>query len=296
MAFGLRNAPATFSRLVSRLLLGLEDFSAAYLDDILIFSETWQDHVKHLRAVFTRIQNAGLTLNQEKCEFAVAEIDYLGHHIGLNKVQPREQKVTALLNFPRPTNRKQLQQFLGLAGYYRKFIPHFADISAILSDLLKKDVKFEWKSDVDKAFLDIKSRLASRPILRPPDFSLPFHLSVDASNTAIGATLFQQIENIEHPICFFSHKLDKHQRNYSTIEKEALGLLLAVRVFSVYFGSAPVRVYTDHNPLVFMQRMANHNQKLLRWSLELQQYNLDVVHISGKDNLFSDILSRPSLE
>jgi len=178
MAFGLRNAPATFSRLVSKLLHGLEDFAAAYLDDILIFSETWDDHLKHLRAVFSRITNAGLTLNKQKCEFAVAEIDYLGHHIGLNKVQPREQKVAALLNFSRPTNRKQLQQLLGLAGYYRKFIPHFADISAVLSDLLKKNVKFEWCSKVDKAFLDIKSRLATRPILRPPDFNLPFRLSV----------------------------------------------------------------------------------------------------------------------
>lgn len=235
-----------------------------------------------------------MTLNHTKCVFAAAEVDYLGHHIGLGKVQPREKKVEALLSFPRPQNRKQLQSFLGLAGYYRKFIPHFSDIAVNLSNLLKKGSKFEWNETTDNAFLDLKSRLATRPILRPPDFNLPFGLAVDASNVATGAILFQTVDNVEHPICFFSHKLDKHQKQYSTVEKEALGLVLAVRAFSVYFGSTPVRVYTDHNPLVFINKMANHNQKLLRWSLELEQYNLDIVHRAGNDNLFPDILSRPS--
>jgi transposase InsO family protein len=201
MCFGLRNATATFSRLVANLLSGLEDFAAGYVDDILIFSNSWKEHLKHIRTVLTRIKNAGLTLNREKCTFAVAEIDYLGHRIGLGKVQPLERKVSVMLNFPKPTQRKQLQSFLGL-----------------------------------------------------------------------------------------------HQKNYSTIEKEALALILAVRAFSVYFGSTPVRVYTDHNPLVFLQRMANHNQKLLRWSLELQHYNLEIFHRAGKDNLFPDLLSRPSEE
>lgn len=295
MPFGLRNAPATFSRLVSKLLSGLEFCCTAYLDDILIYSDNWIDHLRHIRTVLTRIKNAGLTLNHTKCVFAAAEVDYLGHHIGLGKVQPREKKVEALLSFARPQTRKQLQSFLGLAGYYRKFIPHFSDIAVNLSNLLKKGNKFEWNDETEKAFLDLKSRLATRPILKPPDFNLPFCLAVDASNVATGAVLFQKIDNIEHPICFFSHKLDKHQTQYSTVEKEALGLVLAVRVFSVYFGSTPVRVYTDHNPLVFINKMANHNQKLLRWSLELDQYNLDIIHRAGKDNLFPDILSRPSI-
>ena len=178
-------------------------------------------------------------------------------------------------------------------GYYRKFVPHFAEITAKLSDLLKKGVKFEWNSDAEKAFIDLKSRLTSRPILRPPNFEQPFHLAVDASNIAVGATLYQIVEDIEHPICYFSRKLDKHQQQYSFVEKEALGLLLAVRTFSVYFGSTPVKVYTDHNPLVFLNKMANHNQNLLRWSLEIQQYNLEIIHRPGKLNLLPDILSRP---
>jgi hypothetical protein len=119
-------------------------------------------------------------------------------------------------------------------------------------------------------------------------------MAVDASDLAIGATLFQEVDGIEHPVCFYSRKLDQHQKRYSTVEKEAFGLVLAVRTFSVYFGSSPVKVYTDHSPLQFIQRMANHNQKLLRWSLELQQYNLDIVHRAGKFNLLPDLLSRPS--
>ena len=294
MPFGLKNAPATFCRLVTKLLKNLEDFAAAYLDDILIFSKTWNEHVNHLKQVFDRIRNAGLTLNKNKCVFGVAEIDYLGHHIGLGKVQPRENKINALVNFARPTNRKQLQSYLGLAGFYRKYLPHYADITSVLTDLLKKDVVFNWSQEAENAFLDLKSRLVSRPILCPANFDLPFHLAVDASQIATSGVLFQDHEEIEHPICYFSHKLDKHQVNYSTIEKEALGLLLAVRAFSVYFGSTPVKVYTDHNPLVFLHRMANHNQKLLRWCLELQQYNLEIIHRPANRNFFADLLSRPS--
>ena len=146
----------------------------------------------------------------------------------------------------------------------------------------------------DKAFLDLKSRLASKPILRPPDFERPFSVAVDASDVAMGAYLFQTVDNIVHPICYYSKRLNVHQQNYATVEKEAFALLSAVRVFNIYFGSHPVTVYSDHSPLQFLSKMSNHNQKLLRWSLELQQYNLNIVHRPGKENLIPDILSRPS--
>lgn len=292
MHFGCRNAPATFSRLVLKLFSGLEVFCAAFLDDILIFSDNWEDHKRHLAEVLSRIKNAGLTLNLNKSVFAVAELDFLGYHIGCNRVQPREKKIAALLQYNRPVDRKTLQQFLGLAGYYRKFLPNFSHISAVLSSLLRKNVEFKWTDEAEKAFVDLKSRLSSRPILRPPDFSKEFCMAVDASNVAVGGHLFQVIDGVEHPICYFSKKLDVHQQRYSTVEKEALGLILAVRAFSVYFGSTKVTVYTDHNPLVFLHKMCNHNQKLLRWCLELQQYNLDIHHRPGKDNLIPDLLSR----
>jgi hypothetical protein len=294
MPFGLRNAPATFSKLVKKVLHGLDAFTGAYLDDIVIFSDSWVEHVKHLKMVFQRIAKAGLTIKRSKCVFASAVVDYLGHTVGLNKVQPRQLKVQAIVDFPRPHDRKQLRSFLGLVGYYRRFLPHFSQLSAVLNDMLKKNAKFEWSEEAQKAFVDIKSRLASQPILRPPDFAKPFCLAVDASDRAIGANLFQEIDGVEHPICYYSKKLDIHQRRYSTIEKEALALILAVRVFSVYFGTQPVIVYSDHSPLQFLNKMANCNQKLLRWSLELQQYNLTICHRPGSKNLIPDILSRPS--
>jgi len=185
MPFGLRNAPATFSRLVCKLVCGCESFCLVYLDDVLIFSNSWSDHMKHLRIIFQRVRNAGLTLKRSKCEFAAAELDYLGHHIGLGKVSPREQKVRALVDFPRPINRKGVQRFLGLAGYFRRFIPHFSEATCPLTELLKKNSKFVWSEKCEQAFLDIKSRLASRPILRPPNYGLPFVMAVGASDVAV---------------------------------------------------------------------------------------------------------------
>jgi len=295
MAFGLRNAPATFSRLVSKILHGLHLFCDAYLDDIIIFSGSWSDHMSHLTQVLQRIEKANLTLNLSKCVFANAEIDFLGHHIGLAGVQPRTQKVEALLRFPRPISKKQVQSFLGLAGYYRRYLPHYSEITMSLTSLLKKGQKFKWSEEADQAFMDLKSRLSSRPILRPPDFTKTFCMAVDASQFCVGACLFQVIDDLEHPICYLSRKLLNNESRYSTIEKEALALVVAVRAFSVYFGSAPVIVYTDHSPLQFINQMANTNQKLLRWSLELQQYSLEIRHRPGRDNRLPDILSRPAV-
>ena len=151
-----------------------------------------------------------------------------------------------------------------------------------------------WSEEAEAAFLDIKSRLTSRPILRPPDLSRPFCIAVDASDVAIGACLFQVVDGIEHPVAFYSKKLNEHQKNYSVVEKEALALILATRTFSVYLDSKTVTIYSDHSPLQFLHRMANHNQKLLRWALELQQYTLDIRHRPGSRNWIPDILSRPS--
>jgi len=155
-------------------------------------------------------------------------------------------------------------------GYYRKFLSHFAHISACLTNLLCKGTKFVWDEDSETAFLDLKSRHASRPILTPPNFSLPFSLAVDASDIAIGVCLFQTIDDTEHPVAYYSRKLNAHERNYSTVEKEALALILATRTFAVDLHGNPVVVFSDHSPLQFLHKMANHNQKLLRWALELK--------------------------
>jgi Reverse transcriptase (RNA-dependent DNA polymerase) len=132
-------------------------FCAAFLDDILIFSDNWEDHERHLAEVLSRIQSAGLTLNLGKSLFAIAELDFLGHHIGCNRVQPREKKIAALLQYNRPVDRKTLPQFLGLAGYYRRFLPNFSHMSAVSSSLLRKNVEFKWTEEAEKVFVDLKS-------------------------------------------------------------------------------------------------------------------------------------------
>ena len=167
---GLRNAPATFPRIVVKLHRSLYDFTGAYLDDNIIFSQSWRAHADHLRTVPTRFRDAHLTLSPTKCQFAAADLDYLGYHIGLGRVQPRHKKVGALLAYQVPQSKKQLQSFLGLSGYYRKFVPNY-------SHGLKKGSRFVWTKEADAAFLDLKSCLVTRPVLRPPDNRLPFCLS-----------------------------------------------------------------------------------------------------------------------
>ena len=154
-----------------------------------------------------------------------------------------------------------------LASYYRKFLPNFADLTLPLTILLKKGVSFKWSPEADKTFVDLKSRLASRPILRPPNYDLPFSMAIYASDAAVSAVLFQTVEDIEHPTCFLSRKLRKSEMN-STVEKEALALITAVHSFCAYFGSRLVTLCTDHRSLQFIQKMRSHNAKLLRWSLE----------------------------
>jgi len=172
-----------------------------------------------------------------------------------------------------------------------------AHITAPLTDMLKKDNALKWSNEAQSAFLEIKSLLASEPILRPPDFSRQFQMAVDASDLAIGAVLGQvDDDNMFHPICYLSRRLNKHQSRYSTMEIECFSLLTAVRCFSVYFGGTPVLVFTDHNPLQFLHKMCNHNRKLLRWLLELQQYKLIIKFKPGKQNVLPDLLSRPAVE
>src|SRR6218665_2277505 len=171
--------------------------------------------------------------------------NFLGHHITLKAIQPQIQKVEAVLKFPRPRNRKQVQSLLGIVGYYRKCLPHYSELTLPLTDLLKKNKQFVWSDACERAFLDLKSRLASQPILRSPDYSKQFCLAVDASQGAVGGCLFQITDGIEHPVCYLSRKLNRHEIHYSTIEKEALALVPAVHACSVYFSNSPVIAFSE---------------------------------------------------
>ncbi|KAL3992385.1 DnaJ-like proiein [Sarotherodon galilaeus] len=294
MAFGMCNAPATFQRLVNKVLRGLSNCSA-YLDDLVIYTETWQDHLETLRQVFHRLAQATLTLNLAKCEFAKATVTYLGREVGRGQVRPIDAKVAVITEFPTPTTRRELRRFLGMVGYYRNFCKNFSSVVKPLTDLLSPKVEFIWSSECQDAFESAKALLCHTPVLAAPDLTRPFKLEVDASAVGAGAVLLQEdLQGLDHPVCYFSRKFNKNQLNYSTIEKETLALLLALQHFHVYLGSSmlPLVVYTDHNPLVFLARMFNHNQRLMRWALLLQEYNLSIHHKKGSENVLADGLSR----
>lgn len=185
-------------------------------------------------------------------------------------------------------------RFLGMAGFYRKFCENFSAVAEPLTNMLSKSKEFVWTADCQGSFEGIKTMLMNDPVLRSPQFDRPFKLAVDASGTGIGAALLQEFEGVDHPIGYFSKKLNKHQKAYSTVEKEALALVMGVKHFEIYLsaGNEDVLVYTDHNPLTFLNKFKEKNQRLLRWALTLQPYRLVISHIKGTENVLADTLSR----
>ena len=295
MPFGLQGGPATFQRLMDSVLRGLEGFSAAYMDDVIIYSETWEDHLRHIDQVLQRIRKAGLTLKMRKCQFAMSECVYLGHVVGGGLVQPEAAKLEAVRSFATPRTKKEVRAFLGLTGYYRKFIKDFASISAPLSDLTRKNGpnQVEWTPECSAAFNLLKQQMCSTPVLRSPDFEKMFLLQTDASDRGVGAVLSQVDENgDEHPVGFFSRKLLPREERYATVEKECLAIHLAVKAFRVYLLGRPFHVQTDHRSLEWMERFKENNGRLTRWSLALQPYDFKVEYKKGSENQNADALSR----
>lgn len=296
MPFGLKNAPSTYQRLTSEIVEGLEGVNC-YIDDLIIYSNNWNSHITTLRTLFERIRRASLTVNLVKSEFGRATLHFLGHQVGCGKISPITAKVDAICNMPVPKTRKDVQRFLGMAGYYRKFCPNFAEVASPLTYLVSPKNPMRWDERCQTSFDKIKSLLLCKPVLQGPNFYKPFVLHIDASDVAAGAVLMQEgKDSVLHPVSYMSVKFKPHQKNYATIEKEALSLLLALEKFDVYLGSTgnKIIVFSDHNPLTFVRKMKNKNQRLTRWCLILQPYDLEIRHIKGRDNLIADALSRPS--
>ena len=294
MPFGVKNSPATFQRLVNGLVSGL-DGCGACVGGAVVFGEEWQRHLQTVGAFFDRLGDAKLTVNLAKSEFCHANLTFLGHIVGRGRVGPVEAEVGAVSGFPVPAGGGRLMRFLGVAGCCRRFCNNFSAIAEPLTDLLGKKAKYVWTDDCQRSFDKLKAILRSAPVLLAPSFDKEFKLAVDASDVGAGSVLLQEDDNgVDHPVCYFSKKFNKHQRNYSTIEKECLSLILALQHFEVYLASshAPIVVFSDHNPLTFIHKMKNKNQRLLRWSLMLQEHNLDIRHIRGRDNIIPDTLSR----
>ena len=294
MPFGLTNAPATFQRLMECVLAGLSvEQCLIYLDDVIVFSHSFDEHLVRLENVFNKISNAGLTLKLEKCHFVKEEVKYLGHLVGSYGIKPDSEKLACILTYPTPADLKQLRQFLGFSGYYRRFIKNYARIAAPLYQLMKKTAKrFNWTTDCDQAFKELKNLLCSPPILSYPCFQLPFVLSTDASDRAIGAVLSQVKEGEEHPIAYWSRQLQKAEKNYSTIEREALAVVSAIKHFYPYLYGRKFILHTDHNPLTSLKGLKDVGGRLSRWQLYLQQFDMELQYKPGKSNSNADTMSR----
>ena len=294
MPFGLHGAPATFQRCMDSILGGLPGV-LAYLDDIVVFSTSWEDHLAHLAQVLTRLRDAGLTVKPKKCCLAMVQTTFLGHLIGERQVRPDPAKIEVVASWPEPKCKKQMRSFLGLAGYYRRFIPQFATVAAPLTALTTKaqPSTIHLGGSSREAFLSLKAKLTSAPVLHSPDFSREFILYTDASDVGLGALLSQMdVEGHDHPVAFASRQLLDRERRYATIEKECLALKWAILKFAPYLLGRRFRLITDHRPLQWIAQHSSGNARAARWAIALQPFAFSVQYHAGSSNGNADALSR----
>lgn len=294
MPFGLKNAPATFQRMMNTALRGLiGKICFVYLDDIIVFGKTMEEHNRNLIILFNRLRDTNLKLQPDKCEYVKPELEYLGHVITPDGVKPNEEKCKAVKEFPIPKTPKQVKSFLGLAGYYRKFIPKFSAIAKPLTDLTKnyqedKSKSVEWTDKCQTAFDTLKNILINDPVLSYPDYTKKFVLTTDASNQGLGAVLSQE----GHPCVYISRTLNKAEVNYTTKEKELLAIVWAVKRFRQYLLGRKFTIKTDHQALKWLANKPDPASRLLRWRLKLEEYEFEIEYVKGKHNTVADSLSR----
>ena len=294
MPMGLKNSPSTFQRVMDNVLRGLQNvICLVYLDDIIVFSTSLQEHMINLEKVFQRLRESNFKIQMDKSEFLKLETAYLGHVIGRDGIKPNPDKITAVNKFPLPTNATEIKRFLGLLGYYRKFIPNFAKVTKPMTQCLKKGSKIDIHDpEYINCFEHCKTLLINDPILQYPDFSKEFILTTDASKLAIGAVLSQGSIGSDKPIAYASRTLNSSEINYSTIEKELLAIVWATKYFRPYLFGRKFVVVTDHKPLKWMMSLREPNSRLTRWRLKLSEYNFSVVYKEGRYNVNADALSR----
>ena len=246
-----------------------------------------------LRELFRRLLAAGMTIRPTKCLFGVNTVDFLGHRLEEGLIGLHEDNVTKIKDAPRPTTKKQIRSFMGLAGYYRDFIPNFTAL-APLSDLTRKGQpnKVEWGETQEKAYQSMKALLAKEQVLRLPDPGKIYFLRTDASDTGIGAVLMQKHDGKLFPVRYGSKKLSSAERNYSTIENECLAIVWGFKRFHLYLYGVPFVLKTDHEPLKYMNSAKFAKGRLMRWAMFLQSYNFRVEAIKGSENVGADYLSR----
>lgn len=296
MPFGLCNAAQRLCRLMDKVIPSrLRQNVFVYLDDLLVCSSNFEEHLILLEEVASCLSHAKLTINVEKSKFCFQELKYLGFVVGNGHIKTDDSKVAAVRDFPLPKTPKQLRRFLGMSGWYRRFIKNFATLAAPLHACLTKDKlkKFALSEEAIVAFNEIKKSMISAPVLVNPDFSKHFYIQCDASTMGVGGVLFQMDDgNNERPIAYMSAKLNKAQRNYSVTELECYAAILSVKRFRPYVEGMPFTIITDHASLKWLMGQKDLTGRLARWSLKLQGFDFNIIHRKGTQNVVPDTLSR----
>lgn len=293
MPFGCQGGPSSFSRLM-RLALGEIEGCQNFMDNIVISTKTWEEHMSVLKLVLERMQKANLCLRPSKCHIGFPKIQCLGYMVDGKNVWPISSKIEPIQNVQKPRTKKLMKKFLGFTGFYQKFIPRYSDLTAPLSDKTKKSFpnKLHWSQNDEKCFDDLKNALMTEPILVLPDFTKCFYVGTDASGTAVGAVLLQEHDDMLRPVAYASKKLNDAETRYSTIERECLAIVWAIGKFCRYLYGRRFVVLTDHKPLQFLKTNKQVNSRLMRWSLALQPFDFTIKAIKGSDNVGPDFLSR----
>lgn len=297
MSFGLVGAPATYQRLMDRVLGDSKwQHSLAYLDDIVVYSKTFEEHVRHLRDVLERLRAAGITLNPNKAQIAATRITLLGFTLDNGRILPNEGKLEAILRYPSPNDIGELRRFLGMVNFYRQFIPDCAAAQAPLTKLLRKGEPWAWGQEQEAALRGLTKVLADTAELQLPDLNREFVIQTDASDLGLGAILLQEHGGALRPIAFASRSLTPAERNYTVTEKECLAIVFALRKFDYYVDGVAFVIETDHMALTWLRRLNEPSGRLARWALLLQRYDFTVRYRKGKNNAAADALSRAPVQ
>ena len=294
MPFGLKGAPATFARMMNAALGHLTPLQLVlYMDDLCIFSDTFEVHFERLERTFIALRQHGLRMNARECQFCIREVDFYGFRVSAYGLIPDVQKIDAVTRIPPPSSVRDVKVFLGATGWYRRFIPQYATLAKPLTTLLENGREFDWTSECQEAFVALKQKLSSAPVLAHPLPDRPFVLTTDASSVGLGAELAQVTQgNVVKPVAYFSRVLSKTERRYSTYDREFLAVIAAVRHFRNHLLGATFRLRTDHRPLQFVTNAKDPWGRRARWIAELQEYDFEMEFIDGRDKLVADALSR----
>jgi transposase InsO family protein len=303
MPFGLCNAPATFQRLMDAVILPeYRDFIETYIDDLMTHSQTFTDHLKHLDVLLTALKKNRLVVKLGKCKFAQLEVKFLGHVISQNSIKTNPEAVEAVKKWMKPAEGGKkavtaVRGFLGMAGWYRKFIPNFADIARPLVHLTKNNVQWNWSDECQKAFETIRDKLTASPVLAVADPNKQYILHTDASDHAMGAILMQEDDDHQlHPIAYASKTFNDAQRNYDTTEREALAIIWALQHFNTYCEGHRYTLMTDHQALSYIQKNKDSSKRIARWQNLMSNYAVDIFYKSGSTNFAADLLSRQLMQ